>query len=69
MFLTAHDLCNRRNDSKILSTITWYEATHTEGCYAINAAQNDGGCKACVSEEVASGCLCGWASYFFVDIH
>nr|CAB3260962.1 uncharacterized protein LOC100176485 [Phallusia mammillata] len=39
------------NDTAILSTISWFEATHTDGCYAINAAHNSGTCRQCTPEE------------------
>ncbi|KAI0222264.1 hypothetical protein LSAT2_026472 [Lamellibrachia satsuma] len=41
-------VCSSR-DSRQLKTITWKVATSLPGCYAFNAAQDDGGCRPCLS--------------------
>ena len=44
------------SDDVLLKTITWKDATGISGCYAINAAQDGGQCKACIGslEQVSN---------------
>ncbi|CAK8698442.1 unnamed protein product [Clavelina lepadiformis] len=50
------DLCSvgwhvcTSNDTKQLSSISFYEASHVDGCYAINAAYNAGSCQECTPD-------------------
>uniref|UniRef100_H2YB18 Ig-like domain-containing protein n=1 Tax=Ciona savignyi TaxID=51511 RepID=H2YB18_CIOSA len=39
------------NDTEMLSAISWYQAVHIEGCFAINAANRDGRCTECSAED------------------
>ena len=52
---------------KLLKTITWKEATAIGGCYAVNAAQDDGHCRPCINDiiQVPSCGVVNFKTWYF----